>query len=57
MLRTGAPWRDLAERDGPHTTIYNRYARWARRGIWTSIFDVLACQNENCLFFIDSSIV
>ncbi|MBL4748218.1 MAG: transposase [Magnetovibrio sp.] len=57
ILRTGAPWRDLPERDGPHTTIYNRYARWARRGIWTSIFDVLACQNENCLFFIDSSIV
>jgi transposase len=30
--RTGAPWRDLPERYGPRTTVYNRYARWARRG-------------------------
>ena len=33
ILRTGAPWRDLPERYGPRTTVYNRYARWARRGI------------------------
>ncbi len=42
ILRTGAPWRDLPERYGPRTTIYNRYARWARRGIWKAIFDGLA---------------
>src|SRR5271154_4921586 len=28
-LRTGSPWRDLPERYGPYTTIYNRYNRWA----------------------------
>ncbi len=33
ILRTGAPWRDLPDRYGPRTTVYNRYARWARRGI------------------------
>ncbi|WP_081773908.1 transposase [Ahrensia sp. 13_GOM-1096m] len=27
ILRTGAPWRDLADRYGPHTTVYNRYVR------------------------------
>ncbi len=27
ILRTGAPWRDLPERYGPRTIIYNRYAR------------------------------
>jgi len=57
ILRTGAPWRDLPDRYGPRTTVYNRYARWARRGIWKSIFDALASQNEDSLFFIDSSIV
>ena len=25
ILRTGAPWRDLPERYGPRTTVYNRY--------------------------------
>ena len=57
ILRTGAPWRDLPDRYGPRTTVFNRYARWARRGIWKSIFDALASQNEDSLFFIDSSIV
>ncbi len=41
ILRTGAPWRDLPKPYGPRTTVYNRYARWARRGIWKSIFDAL----------------
>jgi len=57
ILRTGVPWRDLPERYGPRTTVYNRYARWARRGIWKSIFDALADKNKDSLFFIDSSLV
>jgi transposase len=42
ILRTGAPWRDLPERYGPRTTVYNRYARWGERGVWKDIFDGLA---------------
>jgi len=57
ILRTGAPWRDLPERYGPRTTVYNRYARWARRGVWQAIFEALAHSSEDSLFFIDSSIV
>ncbi len=57
ILRTGAPWRDLPERYGPRTTVYNRYARWARRGIWKAIFAGLAEHSGDSLFFIDSSIV
>ena len=57
ILRTGAPWRDLPERYGPHTTVYNRYVRWGRRGIWKGIFDALAQPGQDSLIFIDSSIV
>lgn len=57
ILRTGAPWRDLPERYGPRTTVYNRYARWARRGIWRDIFEALAKNGEDSLLFIDGSIV
>jgi transposase len=32
VLRTGSPWRDLPERYGPYTTVYNRFNRWAKRG-------------------------
>ena len=57
ILRTGAPWRDLPERYGPHTTVYNRYVRWGERGIWRGIFEALAVECEDALIFIDSSIV
>ncbi|MBL4748849.1 MAG: transposase, partial [Magnetovibrio sp.] len=56
ILRTGVPWRDLSDRYGPGTTVYNRYARWARRGIWKARFDALVSRNDDSLFFIDSSI-
>ncbi len=32
VLRTGSPWRDLPERYGPYTTVYNRFNRWAAAG-------------------------
>ena len=57
ILRTGAPWRDLPERYGPHTTVYNRYVRWGARGIWRGIFEALAIECEDALIFVDSSIV
>ena len=57
ILRTGAPWRDLPERYGPRTTVYNRYTRWGERGVWQGIFDALAKQCGDSLIFIDSSIV
>jgi len=34
ILKTGGRWRDVPRRYGPAKTIYNRYARWARRGVW-----------------------
>jgi len=57
ILRTGTPWRDPPERYGPRTTIYNRYVRWGRRGVWKGIFDALAKKAEDSLLFIDTCIV
>src|SRR4051794_4568432 len=42
MLQSGARWRDCPPEYGPYTTIYNRFARWARRGIWENLFRELA---------------
>jgi len=41
MLRTGARWRDCPAAYGPYTTIYNRYHRWGRQGVWFAIFEAL----------------
>ncbi|MBK6518789.1 MAG: transposase [Polyangiaceae bacterium] len=32
------PWRDLPERFGPWKSVYNRFANWAKRGHWATIF-------------------
>ncbi len=38
VLRSGCRWCDCPEAYGPATTIYNRFVRWARRGIWENLF-------------------
>lgn len=57
VLRTGIPWRDLPERYGPYTTVYNRYNRWAKAGVWARIFEALAKKMPRSLALIDSSII
>ena len=41
MLRSGARWRDCPPEYGPYTTIYNRFNRWSREGIWLAMFKAL----------------
>ena len=41
MLRSGARWRDCPAEYGPYTTIYNRFNRWSRQGIWQEMFAAL----------------
>jgi transposase len=38
-LRTGAPWRDLAERYGPWQTCFGRFNRWRRDGTWDRLLE------------------
>lgn len=57
ILRTGSPWRDLPERYGPYTSVYNRYNRWAKAGIWLMVFEALRQRSPESLHLIDSSIV
>ncbi len=57
ILRTGSPWRDLPERYGPYPTVYNRYNRWAKAGVWLHVFEALSQASPGSLHLIDSSIV
>jgi len=38
VLKSGCRWQDCPPEYGPHTTIYNRFTRWAQRGIWENLF-------------------
>ena len=42
VLKSGCRWCDCPEAYGPSTTIYNRFVRWARRGVWENLFRKLA---------------
>jgi transposase len=42
VLRSGCRWKDCPPEYGPHTTIYNRFVRWAERGVWENLFRELA---------------
>ena len=42
VLKSGCRWCDCPPEYGPPTTIYNRFVRWARRGVWENLFRELA---------------
>lgn len=42
MLKTGARWRDCPADYGPYTTIYNRFNRWSKQGVWEDVFYALS---------------
>lgn len=56
-LKTGSPWRDIPERYGPWKTIYNRFARWAERGVWEDIFKRLQIEVDEVGTLIDGTVV
>ena len=41
VLKAGCRWQDCPAMYGPPTTIYNRFHRWSRRGIWRQLFAAL----------------
>lgn len=44
VIRYGLPWKDAPTASGPHKTLYNRFVRWSRAGIFNKIFHELAQQ-------------
>jgi len=56
-MRTGIPWRDLPERYGPYTTVYNRFNRWTKAGIWDRLMDVIADAHNHDLVMVDGTSV
>ena len=56
ILKAGCRWRDCPAAYGPSTTIYNRFNRWARRGIWQKLFQALIMPDADGVQLIDSTI-
>jgi transposase len=46
VIRNGLRWRDAPGAYGPHKTIYNRFIRWSRLGVFNRIFAELAAGSD-----------
>lgn len=57
VLRSGAPWSDLPERYGPRTTVYNRFNRWRKAGVWDRLMDAIVKAHDGDVQMIDTSVV
>ena len=55
--RAGIPWRDLPERFGDWKIVHQRFSRWAKSGVFESIFKLLASDHDNEYMMIDATIV
>ncbi len=56
-FRTGAPWRDVPERYGPRTTLYNRFVRWRAAVVWDKLLEAVSTAYDGDIVMIDSSCV
>jgi putative transposase len=57
IARTGAPWRDLPERFGEWNSIYRRFARWAKAGVWEKVLRALGDDPDLEEDLLDTSVV
>ena len=46
VIRNGLRWRDAPAAYGPHKTIYNRFMRWSRLGVFNKMFSALAATSD-----------
>jgi len=45
VIRNGLQWRDAPAAYGPHKTLYNRFVRWSRMGVFDRIFAALSAES------------
>jgi transposase len=56
IAKTGAPWRDLPERFGNWNSVYQRFNRWCKTGVFPKIMETLQDADLGVLL-LDSTIV
>ena len=56
-VRTGCPWRDLPARFGKWNSVFQRFRRLAKRGVFQRVSDALSDDPDFEYVFVDGTIV
>ena len=56
LARAGAPWRDLPVRYGKWNSVFQRFNRWSKAGVWERVFRALQTPDLAAIM-LDSTIV
>jgi putative transposase len=58
IAKTGISWRDLPERYGKWNSVFQRFNRWSKAGVWVKIFKALQDSDHGLkMLLIDSTTV
>lgn len=57
IAKTGAPWRDLPPRFGRWNSVFQRFNRWSKKGVWQRVAEALAADADLEWLMIDSTVV
>jgi putative transposase len=57
LARTGVPWRDLPDSFGNWNSVFVRFSRWSKDGVWDRLFAAMADDPDFEYVMIDSTIV
>jgi putative transposase len=57
VARTGAHWRELPREFGNWNTVFQRYNRWGKTGVWKRLFASVSDDPDFEYAMIDSTIV
>ena len=56
IAKAGAPWRDLPKHFGKFNSVWRRFDRWSRKGVWKRVFDQLQDSDLEWLM-LDSTVI
>ncbi len=57
IVRTGSPWRDLPEVFGEWNSVFRRFSRWSRKGVWLRMFQAMSDDRDFEYLIVDSTII
>ena len=57
IVRVGAPWRDLPKDFGNWNSVFQRFRRWVRSGVFDQLFGALSTDADFEYVIVDGTIV